>query len=121
MFSDLIGKTITEITGMEVGSEEITITCDSGQKYRMDHYQNCCETVQVEDVCGDVSDLIGSPILQAEESTSEEHPEGVTKKYDDSFTWTFYRIATIKGSVVIRWYGESNGYYSERVDFEEVA
>ena len=39
---------------------------------------------------------------------------------DDSFTWTFYRFATARGYVTIRWYGSSNGYYSEEVTFEEV-
>ncbi len=34
---------------------------------------------------------------------------------------TFYRLQTIKGSVQLRWFGESNGCYSESVEFEQVA
>jgi hypothetical protein len=63
--------------------------------------------------------LIGSPILLAEEAIRfGENPEGVkVPEYQDSYTWTFYRLSTIKGNVTIRWYGESNGYYSESVSF----
>ena len=116
-FSDLIGKTLTAVSG-KVGEDEVVFT-GHGKAWRLFHYEDCCECVQVEDICGDLQDLVGAPILQAEESTSDTHPEG----YDgnpESFTWTFYRLATIKGSVVIRWLGESNGYYSESVDFEEI-
>jgi hypothetical protein len=117
-FSDLVGEVMVSITG-KVGGEEIVFTSEKGDIYRMYHSQDCCESVEVEDICGDLDDLIGSPIVQAEESSNNEWPEGVKppEYKEDSFTWTFYRIATAKGLVVIRWYGSSNGYYSESVDF----
>ena len=119
-FETLLGETLASVDGCENGSNEVTFKTQSGRTFKMFHDQDCCEQVSIEDVCGDVVDLIGTPLLQAEESTSTENPEGVTPEYQDSFLWTFYRLATIKGSVVIRWYGESNGYYSESVDFKEI-
>jgi hypothetical protein len=112
-FNALLGKTLQSVTGLEKGSEHVDFVCDDGARFSMYHCQDCCESVQVEDITGDVTDLIGSPIVRAEENSSQENPEGVTPEYQDSFTWTFYRIGTAKGTVVIRWYGESNGYYGE--------
>ena len=120
-FSELKGKTIDKITGLKSGSGEVHFYTSDGKHYIMYHHQDCCESVSIDDVSGCVDDLIGSPITIAEERTSKENPEGVIFEWQDSFTWTFYALATVKGYVDIRWYGESNGYYSEGVDFQEVA
>lgn len=114
-FKELLGKTIVEIEGAEKDNDKIIFICLDKSKYVMYHEQNCCETVFIEDVCGDVKNLIGSPILLAEETTNADEPP--IDKWDDSYTWTFYRLATVKGYVTVRWYGTSNGYYSESVDF----
>jgi hypothetical protein len=84
------------------------------------HEDDCCECVQVEDVVGDLNDLVGKPLDIVEVACHEDTmPEGMgLEKPDDSFTWTFYKFATIKGWVDVRWLGESNGYYSEDVDFK---
>lgn len=109
----LIGKTITCVD-VEKNPDRIKFSTSDGKLYCMDHSQDCCESVDIEDICGEWEDLIGTPILRAEERTKEG-----SCGYD-SETWTFYELATNKGSVTIRWYGTSNGYYSESVDFYEV-
>ena len=117
-FNILKGKTITSIDGAVKGSDEIIFSCSDGSQYRLLHYQDCCESVEIEDICGDINDLIGSPILIADE-VENDNVGNPRSEYDESFTWTFYKLATINGYVDIRWYGTSNGYYSERVDFIE--
>jgi hypothetical protein len=119
--TELIGKTLINID-VDMEKDEIIFTCDNGDMYKMYHQQDCCESVVIDDINGDINDLIGSPILIAEELTFlDENPDNVEKpEYQDSFTWTFYKLATIKGFVDIRWYGDSNGYYSESVDFKKL-
>lgn len=116
MFEDLVGKTLISINGAESESDEIIFRCGDGTDYKMYHQQDCCENVNVDDVIGDIRDLIGMPIVRAEERSES----GESSDYGDSSTWTFYELATNRGSVTIKWYGSSNGYYSERVDFEEI-
>lgn len=126
-FSSLLGKVFTEVKG-EVGGEEIVFTVSDSEKYRLFHYQDCCEGVAVEDIIGDLTDLVGSPILMAEEVCSEccvnpdeiEPEKRLVSDCCESFTWTFYKLATVKGYVTIRWLGQSNGYYSESVSFEKI-
>ena len=122
-FKSLEGKTLTEIIGA-IGDDKMIFVTDEGEKYKLFHELDCSELVLIEDIIGDANDLIGSPVLLAEEVTHEDvTPAGVALpayQSEDSFTWTFYKLSTIKGSVTIRWYGESNGYYSESVDFEKI-
>jgi hypothetical protein len=114
--SDLVGHTMRSVENRE--NDEIVFTCDNGEVFKLYHDQNCCETVMVEDVVGDLADLVGAPLLMAEEVSSD--GVGAKDEYDESFTWTFYKFGTIKGYVDIRWYGTSNGYYSESVSFARV-
>jgi hypothetical protein len=118
-FNDLVGKTITLVDGFDINSEQIVITCSDGSRYIMYHAQSCCECVSIEDIVGDVGDIIGTPILRAECRTQDYAPDGAEYN-DDENLWTFYELATIKGSVTIRWYGSSNGYYSVDVTFNRI-
>jgi len=116
--SVLIGKTITEIEN----NRDLIFKCDDGAEYKMYHDQYCCESVAIESIDGDILDLIGVPIVMAEEIADDSYEESHKSDYEpDSCTWTFYKFATVKGYVTIRWYGESNGYYSESVDFEKIS
>lgn len=117
-FSELLGKTITDIAIND--KVEIIFTCSDGVKYKMNHDQDCCECVYIEDICGDINNLLNTPITMAEDISNQCADWEAKDKYDESWTWTWYKLATVKGYVTIRWYGESNGYYSERVDFELV-
>jgi len=120
-FEDLCGQIVTNIEVIDGDRDnEIIFTLKNGEKYKLYHASDCCESVEIEDVCGDWNDLIDTPILLAEEveHESDTTPEGCEhKEYEDSYTWTFYKLATVKGYVTVRWYGESNGYYSESVDW----
>lgn len=141
MLSELVGRVLTEVEVVRDGNDDqIIFKCEDRTSYRMYHYQDCCESVFIEDICGDVNDLVGTPILVAEESTNRDPifngPHGDTllkakflqgsklpekpQYVPESETWTFYKFRTIKGSVDIRWHGSSNGYYGESVNFERI-
>lgn len=130
MFEDLKGKTLSMTHGLEVGSEEIIFETYEGYRCRLYHERSCCESVKIAEVIGDPRDLEDVPLLEVYVASSGEEsfeasggvvqPGWEPDEYNESFTWTFYRLRTMKGVVTVRWLGESNGYYSERVDFEEL-
>lgn len=150
-FSQLVGKTLTSIEG-GVGNEQMTFITNTGERYALTYYQDYCASCSVEDICGDLNDIIGSPIFMAEEVSNKSPEDHLLEKrqlyyykakaehdpkdgefywsrYEpgpdnewrsESETWTFYKIVTFKGAVTIRWYGSSNGYYSETATFEKL-
>ena len=113
--SEFVGKTVVKIEGA-VQDSELKFYMDDGYVYTMYHCQDCCESVYLEDISGDINDLIGKKIRIAE-SVSHENPYA-----SESGTWTFYKLFTDNwrdDTIVIRWNGESNGYYSESVDIRK--
>jgi len=131
-FSELVGKTL--LAARQVGGDRIEFICDDGSEYALSHCQDCCESVEIESITGDLNDLVGSPVLVAEERTNDDNalpPDIAIARAEarareqyayepESETWTFYTLRNIKGTVDIRWHGTSNGYYSERVDFDRL-
>lgn len=114
--SSLIGKTFLSVEN--INNEEIIFKQDNGDIYKFFHEQVCCEHVYVEDICGDLNDLVGVPLIESEEITNNllNIEDLKPPPNSESYSWTFYKFRTTKGSVVIRWLGQSNGCYSEGVN-----
>lgn len=110
----MLGKTFVSVESYSLNNfpdkdvhDILVFATADGEEFIFSHDQCCCERVWIGDIAGDLNDLVGAPLLQAEE---------VTQRPDSSTTWTYYKFATVNGSVTVRWLGESNGYYSESVD-----
>ncbi len=115
------------LAAIKVGDESVEMTTREGRSFQLYHDQDCCESVVVHDTQGDPQALVGSPLTEVKERAVEwsdggERPEGWPADIDrpsESGTVTTFTLTTAQGSVVIRWVGESNGYYSESVSFVE--
>lgn len=114
VFVSMLGVTMVSVTG-DKGEERMTFAAADGSQWMFHYEPECCAHCSIEDICGDLNDLIGSPIIEAEEISGVAESPGSA----DSYTWTFYRYATAKGVVTVRWLGESNGFYSESVTYTQ--
>jgi hypothetical protein len=88
--SILLGKTISEILKLE---DEIVFITYEGKKYKMFHNQDYDESVSIEDINGDLEDLLNSPITLAEETNNSKYEE--IDDRNQRQTWHFYKLATI--------------------------
>ena len=107
---DMRGKVFTRVTGF-VGGDALVFE-NASERFVFYHAQDCCESVDINDITGDLEDLVGEPLLIAEEVSGATEPD---EEHYESYTYTFYKFATRRGYVDVRWLGESNGYYSESV------
>ena len=113
IFDKLIGQTIVSILTDELS--EIVFIAENGDQHIFNHWQRCCETVEIESIVGDLEDLFDSPITMAEVVCSDDCSDF---KHQD--TWHFYKFGTAKGFVTVRWVGYIN-YYSVEVDYEYIS
>ena len=114
--NQMVGLTFHHIEGGEKESDVLLfVGAGDTPSFKFYHEQDCCESVSIEDIVGDLNDLVGVPILEAREDSQDGGGDGY-----ESATWTFYNFRTIKGSVTVRWLGTSNGYYSESVRCERL-
>ncbi len=58
-FDDLAGHTIVSMTD---AADELTFELANGQVCRLYHEQDCCESVSIDDITGDFSVLLNSPL-----------------------------------------------------------
>lgn len=109
-FKNLEGKTLSSVE--KIKNNVLIFKTEDGLKFAMYHEQDCCERVYLE-TCSELNDILKSEIVKAEISSSRKRED-----WGDVCQWTFYRITTKDGGFAsLRWYGESNGYYSTSVSF----
>ena len=119
---ELAGKKIVAIDIVDDPKKdhEIRIEIEGGRVFRFYHNQDCCESVRIaapKDSDGSLLSLIGKEIREV--TQEEDRDDGADTDYD-SWTKTTITFRTDSETVISRWIGESNGFYSEDVDLEEV-
>ena len=122
-FSDLLGKTLSDISILE-NKSIMVFTTNNGETYRLFNDIGCsaCERpALIEDICGQLEDLIGNPLLLAEEvSICKTVSKSLKRGYLSEELWTFYKLATNRGAVSIRWYNERSWSYASKVEFVKI-
>lgn len=111
---EFVGEVLTHID-VNKANDEILLTTESGRQFVICHHQGCCENVNIVDTEGEWHTLIGKPILAAKHWECQSDTE-----YGGSATDTKLTFQVTDATVINKWHGESNGYYSESVDLDEI-
>lgn len=98
--------------------DNVLYLCTALGVFVIRHTRDCCEDVWLVDDGEKLADMVGDYLVKIRIDVSPQGtPEG---RIDESSTWTFVTIQTLKDSYTFRWYGESNGYYSETVQLDDI-
>lgn len=116
VLASVVGEVLAYVDTDEKG-EWIRLTTQSGRVIEIYHNQDCCEHVRIESTEGSWLDLIGKVVVEASGTYVESKGDGFYQ-YDCTKTKLVFRVDD--ATVISRWIGESNGYYSESVDFAEI-
>lgn len=89
------------------------------RKFEIYHRQDCCESNDLTDVIfsGRVNQLFGRLLTVAEQEYTQAGPRPCNS---ESYTWSHYKFGTDYAFVDIWFLGESNGYYGETTDIDEI-
>lgn len=109
----LVGEVLTHVDVL--GEEGIMLTTESGRRIKIYHEQDCCEHVRIVGTDGEWKDLYGKVIDEVDHKAVQSDVALCESKTDSTLTFK----AGYK-TVISRWIGESNGYYSESVDLMEI-
>lgn len=104
---------IIKFIDVDENENEILLTFEDGTKLLFYHDQECCESVSLVSIDGDIKKLKGMVLKNIE--------------FDSAYTATDYGICgktqivfkTDNETIVTKWIGESNGYYSVGVNTKE--
>src|SRR4051812_4920067 len=101
----MLGLTFAAVSRGVAGdkNDALIFVAEDGRTFSFYHDQDCCEGVCIEDIAGDLQDLVGAPLLAAEETGREATADEVS----ETGAWTFYNFRTVKGAVTVRWLGQS--------------
>jgi hypothetical protein len=114
-FSDLVGE-VLDAVDIDREENQILLTTRSGRRFMVYHEQDCCESVRMVGQNGSFDKLIGKPIVEARDIAVDTSEEAI----DSSQTTTTLVFRVDDQTVISRWIGDSNGYYSESVDIAEL-
>jgi len=118
ILASLIGEVITRASLIkESGGDCVEIETDSSV-YKMYHQRDCCEHVYLDyDSEQDLQHLVGQRVVNARLEHNTELPP--LEDVDVEYLWTFYIFELETDTVVLRWFGTSNGYYSMDVSIRK--